>query len=124
MPYYVYILASKPNGTLYIGMTNDLVKRVYQHKNDVIDGFTKKYQVHRLVYYEVGEDALHAIAREKQLKRWKRHANWSCSRRPIPTGKTCIPGWLAKLDFRFSTTADRNDTIWYPTPPVACGGLS
>jgi len=72
MPYYIYILASKPNGTLYIGMTNDLLKRVYQHKNDVIDGFTKKHQVHRLVYYEVGEDALHAIAREKQLKRWKR----------------------------------------------------
>ena len=72
MQYYIYILASKRNGTLYIGVTNDLIKRIYQHKNDLVEGFTKKYQVHQLVYYEVGEDALQAIAREKQLKRWKR----------------------------------------------------
>ena len=54
--YYVYILASKPNGTLYIGMTNDLVKRVYEHKNNLIDGFTKKYKIHRLVYLERTSD--------------------------------------------------------------------
>jgi putative endonuclease len=70
--YYVYILASKPNGTLYIGVTNDLVRRVYEHRTDAIDGFTKKYGVHQLVYYEVGNDIEGAIAREKVLKRWRR----------------------------------------------------
>ncbi|MFH1700613.1 MAG: GIY-YIG nuclease family protein [Candidatus Zixiibacteriota bacterium] len=72
--YYVYILASKPGGTLYIGMTSDLVKRVYEHKNNLIDGFTKKYKVHRLVYFEHTADVESAILREKQLKTWKR--NW------------------------------------------------
>jgi putative endonuclease len=52
----VYILASKPNGTLYIGVTSDLVKRVWEHKNDLVDGFTKRYGVHRLVYYELHDD--------------------------------------------------------------------
>jgi putative endonuclease len=70
--YYVYILASKRNGTLYIGVTSDLVKRVYEHKNDLVSGFTKKYHVHNLVYYETTEDIDSAIKREKQLKKWKR----------------------------------------------------
>ena len=70
--YYVYILASKKNGTLYIGITDDLPGRVYEHKNDMVDGFTKKYKVHRLVYYEGHEDVKQAILREKQLKKWKR----------------------------------------------------
>ncbi|MBV6341873.1 GIY-YIG nuclease family protein [Candidatus Magnetobacterium casensis] len=70
--YFVYILASKKNGTLYIGVTSDLIKRVYEHKNDLTDGFTKKYGVHKLVYYETAEDINSMIAREKQLKRWKR----------------------------------------------------
>jgi len=69
---YVYILASKRNGTLYIGVTSDLVKRIYEHKNDLVPGFTKQYQVHVLVYYESAEDIESAIAREKQLKAWKR----------------------------------------------------
>ncbi len=64
----VYIMASAKNGTLYIGVTSDLVKRVWQHKQNVIDGFTKKYHVHQLVYFEQGIDMLAAIAREKQLK--------------------------------------------------------
>ena len=71
--YYVYILASKRNGTLYIGVTNNLVKRVYEHKNDLIEGFTKKYQVHNLVYFEPYEDINEAIKREKQVKVWKRY---------------------------------------------------
>jgi putative endonuclease len=68
----VYILASKRNGTLYIGVTSDLVQRVYQHRNDVNDGFTKQYQVHILVYYETHATMLDAITREKQLKKWNR----------------------------------------------------
>ena len=70
--YFVYILASSRNGTLYIGVTNDLYRRVAEHKNDVIVGFTKKYQVHSLVYFEPFNDIENAIKREKQLKRWKR----------------------------------------------------
>ncbi|MFA6467213.1 MAG: GIY-YIG nuclease family protein [Patescibacteria group bacterium] len=70
--YYVYILASQRNGTLYIGITNDLVRRIYEHKNDLVDGFTKRYKVHRLVYYEIIEDVDSAIMREKQLKKWNR----------------------------------------------------
>ena len=74
MPYYIYILASKRNGTLYIGVTNNLVRRVYEHKNELVDGFTKKYDVKNLVYYEQTEDINSAILREKRIKTWKR--NW------------------------------------------------
>jgi putative endonuclease len=70
--YYVYILASKRNGTLYIGVTNDLERRLYEHKNNLIEGFTKKYNVHHLVYYEDVNDIQSALQREKQLKRWTR----------------------------------------------------
>ena len=70
--YYVYILASKRNGTLYIGVTNDLERRIFEHRNDLIEGFTKKYGVHYLVYYEQTEDIHAAIQREKQLKKWNR----------------------------------------------------
>ena len=70
--YYVYILASRKNGTLYIGITSDLIKRVYEHKNDLVDGFTRKYKVHELVYYEVYNKVYDAITREKRLKKWKR----------------------------------------------------
>ena len=68
----VYILANRPNGTLYIGVTANLVQRVWQHKNDCIEGFTKWYQVHRLVWYEVHETMESAIGREKALKKWNR----------------------------------------------------
>ena len=68
----VYILASKRNGTLYIGVTSDLIKRTWQHKNDSVEGFTKRYRVHRLVYYELHEDMESAIRREKQMKKWNR----------------------------------------------------
>ena len=70
--YFVYMLASKRNGTLYIGVTNNLLKRVHQHKNDVTEGFTRKYNVHSLVYYEVFNRIQDAIMREKQMKKWKR----------------------------------------------------
>ena len=69
----VYLMASRRNGTLYIGVTSDLVKRVWEHKNSVIDGFTKRYRVHKLVWYEVHDTMESAILREKALKEWKRY---------------------------------------------------
>ena len=68
----VYILSSKRNGTLYIGVTSNLVKRVWEHKNNMVEGFTKRYRVHQLVWYEVHESMESAILREKRLKDWKR----------------------------------------------------
>jgi putative endonuclease len=68
----VYILASKRNGTLYVGVTSDLVKRGWEHRTNAVDGFTKKYGVHALVYYELHENMISAITREKQLKKWNR----------------------------------------------------
>jgi putative endonuclease len=68
----VYILASKRNGTLYIGLTSDLVKRVWEHKNNLVEGFTKRYGVHQLVWYELHESMASAIEREKRLKEWNR----------------------------------------------------
>jgi len=70
--FYVYILASRKHGTIYIGVTNDLIRRVYEHKEKLIPGFTKDYSVDKLVYYEVYHDPESAITREKRLKRWKR----------------------------------------------------
>ena len=68
----VYILASKINGTLYVGVTSDLNKRIWEHKNNVIEGFTKRYSVHTFVWYETHESMESAISREKELKKWKR----------------------------------------------------
>lgn len=70
--YYVYILASRQNGTLYIGVTSDLIRRTYEHKNNLIPGFTAKYSIHTLVYYESHRDIESAIRREKQMKKWNR----------------------------------------------------
>lgn len=66
------MLASRKNGTIYIGVTSDLIKRVWQHKDEVTDGFTKEYGVHKLVWYELHETMISAITREKQLKHWRR----------------------------------------------------
>ncbi|MBL8503406.1 MAG: GIY-YIG nuclease family protein [Rhodocyclaceae bacterium] len=71
-PCVYMMLARKKNGTLYIGVTSDLMKRVWEHKNDLVEGFTKEYGVHRLVYFEMLEDMESAIQREKQLKKWNR----------------------------------------------------
>jgi len=70
--YFIYILASKKNGTLYMGGTNNLIKRIYEHKNNFVKGFTQKYNVHHLVYYEIFNDVYEAITGEKRLKKWKR----------------------------------------------------
>jgi putative endonuclease len=72
MQYFVYILSSRKNGTIYIGVTGNLTKRVYEHKEGLIEGFTKKYKVHNLVYFEQTNNVNEAIRREKQLKKWNR----------------------------------------------------
>ena len=91
MNYYVYLLASGRNGTLYIGVTNDLRRRVWEHKNDMVKGFTKEYGVHHLVYFEQFEDIEFAILREKQLKKWNRI--WK-----IELINTRNPDWLDLYD--------------------------
>ena len=70
--FYVYILCSKRDGTFYVGVTSDLIKRAYEHRNNLVDGFTKRYSVQRLVWYEIHEYAESALSREKQIKKWKR----------------------------------------------------
>jgi len=82
----VYILASRKNGTLYIGVTSDLITRIWQHKADTVDGFTKKYGVHILVYYEMFTSMRSAILREKQMKEW--HRPWK-----IKVIETANPTW-------------------------------
>jgi putative endonuclease len=84
-------MASKRNGTLYIGVTNDIERRVHEHKNDLNEGFTKRYQVHRLVWYEVHDDILQAIQREKQLKKWNRRWKLALIEKHNPT-------WLDLVD--------------------------
>jgi len=83
----VYILASKRNGTLYIGVTSDLVKRIWEHRNDMVEGFNKRYNVHRLVWYELYENMESAIEREKRLKEWER--KWK-----LELVESTNPNWL------------------------------
>lgn len=71
---YIYIMASRRNGTLYTGVTSNIIRRIYEHKNDIIDGFTKKYAVHNLIFFEKYNEIKDAIVREKQIKKWNR--NW------------------------------------------------
>ena len=72
LPFYVYLLASRRHGTLYLGVTSDLVRRVYQHKSRSVPGFSAKYSVDRLVWFETYSDPVNAISREKELKKWRR----------------------------------------------------
>jgi putative endonuclease len=72
MGYYVYILASRKDGAMYIGVTNDIVRRIYEHRTKAIPGFTAKYNITRLVWFEIYDDPVSAISREKELKKWKR----------------------------------------------------
>ena len=72
--FYVYILATEKNGTFYVGITSSLAKRIWEHKSEVVDGFTKKHGIKMLVYYEVFGDAENAIKREKRLKKWSRNS--------------------------------------------------
>src|SRR3989344_6210442 len=82
--YYVYILANKRNGTLYAGVTNNLKRRVYEHKNNLIKGFTEKYNIHNLVYYEETNDINVAIGREKQIKSWSRKKKFALIEKDNP----------------------------------------
>ena len=72
--YYVYILANKPYGTLYVGVTNDLVRRTWEHRNDMVEGFTREHATHSLVWYDAHGDVIAAITREKLIKKW--HRDW------------------------------------------------
>ena len=84
--YFVYIMANRKNGALYTGMTNDLQRRVYEHKNDINQGFTKRFKIHKLVYFEVTNDVNAALATEKRLKKWRR--NWK-----LALIEKTNPGW-------------------------------
>jgi putative endonuclease len=84
--FYVYIMTNKPYGVFYVGVTSNLPKRLYEHKEGVVEGFTKEYNLKMLVYYEVFEDAENAIKREKRLKRWSRE--WK-----IKAVNEFNPGW-------------------------------
>ena len=87
----VYILASQRNGTLYIGVTSNLVQRIWQHKNDLVEGFTEKYGVHGLVYFELLDDMPSAITREKQLKKWNRAWKLALIEKQNPTWQDLWP---------------------------------
>lgn len=91
--YYVYIMTNR-SGTLYIGVTNDLERRVYQHKTKQIEGFTKKYNLTQLVYYEAGEDIREAIAMEKQLKGWRRSKKVALINSRNPEWNDLSDGWF------------------------------
>jgi len=90
----VYILASKRNGTLYTGVTSDLIQRIWQHKHDQADGFTKEHSVHTLVYFELHTDLESAITREKQIKSWKRAWKLELIEKNNPRWKDLYDGLL------------------------------
>ncbi|WP_128647455.1 GIY-YIG nuclease family protein [Pseudovibrio denitrificans] len=89
MPYYMYILASRKHGTLYTGVTNNLPERVHQHKTKMNSGFTAKYGVSKLVYYELYEEPHEAIRKEKQVKRWRREWKIQAIEEMNLIGRTC-----------------------------------
>ncbi|MEW6331701.1 MAG: GIY-YIG nuclease family protein [Pseudomonadota bacterium] len=90
----VYILASDKNGTLYLGVTSDLIKRIWEHKNDVVPGFTNRYGVHELVWYELHDSMESAISREKAIKEWKRQWKLELIERMNPQWKDLYPELL------------------------------
>ena len=92
--YYIYILASKRNGTLYIGFTNNLVRRVYEHQTGAIGGFTSKYNVNKLVYFEQTTDVNSALQREKQLKKWNRKWKLDLIEKDNPNWDDLSQNWM------------------------------
>jgi putative endonuclease len=91
LPYYVYLLASRKHGTLYLGVANDLIRRVHEHKSKAAPGFTARYGVDRLVWFECYEDPISAITREKEIKKWRR--DWK-----IRLIETDNPDWLDRYN--------------------------
>ncbi len=91
--YYVYILANKTNTTLYVGMTNDLKRRLYEHKHKLLEGFSKKYNVDKLVYYESTSDVKTAIQREKNIKKWNRSWKEELIKKTNPEFKDLSLDW-------------------------------
>jgi putative endonuclease len=110
--YFVYLLASRPNGTLYVGVTNDLVRRVWQHKQGLVEGFTKKYGVTVLVWFEYTESIDAAITREKQIKKWDRKWKIELIRKSNPAWRDLYPEITALVDSRVRG----NDTSNSETP--------
>src|SRR5688500_11776382 len=92
--YCVYIVASRPQGTLYIGSTSELIRRVYQHKTGAADGFTKQYGVDRLVWFEIHESSLAMVTRERQLKKWNRQWKINLIERENPAWRDLYPELL------------------------------
>ncbi len=93
MTYYVYILTNKSDRVMYIGVTSNLERRLYEHKQELVDGFTKKYHVHKLVYYEQTSDVRAAIAREKELKGWLRAKKNALVETMNPTWRDLSEDW-------------------------------
>ena len=93
--YFVYILANKTNTVMYVGVTGDLMRRLWEHRNDMVEGFTKRYHVHKLVYYESTTDAQAAITREKQLKKWRRAKKNDLIESINPTWRDLAEDWVS-----------------------------
>ena len=92
--YFVYILSNFTNSTLYVGITNDLRRRLYEHKNNLIPGFTKKYNIHKLVYFEKTTDVKAAIQREKRLKKWNREWKLELIKKNNPSLNDLSNNWV------------------------------
>ena len=105
----MYILASKKNGTLYTGVTDNLIKRVWQHKNKLVDGFTKKYNIDKLVYFEITDDIRSAILREKRIKKWNRQWKIELIKKNNPEWKDLYEEFFDDVDSRLR----RNDKEKY-----------
>ncbi len=113
MAYYVYLLASKKHGTLYLGVTNDLVRRGHEHRTKAIDSFTSRYGVNKLVWFEIYDDAITAIAREKELKKWRR--DWKIR---LIEEKSGVGGFVSR-DYKLTPG------LWIPGPRKdACPGMT
>ena len=91
--YYLYILTNKKNGTLYVGVTNNLERRMFEHKHKLVEGFTKKYGLHRLIYFEVFQYVNDAIKREKNIKKWKRQWKFNLIEKENPDWEDLAKDW-------------------------------
>jgi len=114
--FWVYNLSSR-SGTLYVGLTGFFDRRIYQHKCDTIEGFTQKYQCHRLVYYESYQDVQVAIAREKQVKRWRRQKKIALIEKLNPRWLDLADNWGREMRFRGQSLEERLDSAWHFSHP-------